>query len=86
MIRDMPAPPDLAQLIDAYRAAEQGDDWRARCSTWRALIGWRGWEARNGYLPGTVYHHRDVAFFKALGSVKPMPWPRYAKSSRAGTA
>jgi hypothetical protein len=82
VIRDMPAPPDLAALIDDYEAAMQGDDWRARCTTWRALIGWRGWQGRRGYLPGTVYFHRDMAFFKALGSVKPMPWPRVAKPER----
>lgn len=79
---DLPAPPDLAQLIDAHIAASMGSDWEPWGATWIPIREWPGWKARNGYCNGTTYHHRGVRLFSALGSVKHGGWPRDARPER----
>lgn len=77
---DKPAPDDLAELIEAYVAAMEGDDWRARCTTYSKLIHWRG------FVRGVTFYHKDLRIFRAQMSVKIGPWPRTARPERSEAA
>lgn len=82
MPTDVPAPPDLAELIDAWIAETQGDHRKAWGAAWFSILRWRGWLRRYGYVPGVTYYHRNVRLFNALGSIKPGEWPRAQKPER----
>jgi hypothetical protein len=57
----VPAPPDLAALMDAYRAAP---DAPARVRAHYDLLRWPGWRKR------TTYAHGGVRAALAWGSLK----------------
>lgn len=81
MPTDVPAPDDLAELIDSFRAARAGDDPRAESRAYIRLIQWPGFwgpAARRN----VVYFHADVRVFKALASIKIGEWPRAQKPER----
>lgn len=61
MLKIAPAPPDLAELIETYRAAE---GYAARIAAHYALLRWPGWEKR------TVYLHDGMRITLVWGSIK----------------
>jgi hypothetical protein len=54
-VRTVPAPADLAALIDAYTAAwVPGGDYRDQSRTHAEMVAWRGWRKRTRYVHGGV--------------------------------